>query len=73
VGATIGKGVAELRGDADVIGSSEKWRVKCQREFVLKAKLAALEARGEGASSKGKRRLEGGVMEGSLEDEARRK
>jgi protein FRG1 len=71
----LGKSVAELRGDADTIGSGEKWRVKCQREFVLKAKMAVLEAKGElaGVGGKAKRRLDGGVAEGSLEDEIKRK
>jgi len=71
-GLTPGKGVAELRGDGDIIGEAQKWRVKCQREFVIKAKIANLEAKGE-LGLKGKRRLEGGVMEGSMEDEAKRK
>lgn len=31
----------ELRADADAVGESEGLRIKCQREFVLKAKMAA--------------------------------
>jgi protein FRG1 len=68
---TAGKGVAELRGDAEGVGEGQRWRVKCQREFVIKAKIANMEAKGE--VGKGKRRMDGGVMEGSLEDEAKRK
>ena len=46
-------------------------RVKCQREFVLKAKVAMEEAKGEG---KGKGRgMEGGPAPGSLEDEMKKK
>jgi hypothetical protein len=45
-------------------------RVKCQREFVLKAKVAKAEA----MEGKGKSKLfSGGPAEGSLEDEMRRK
>jgi protein FRG1 len=64
----------ELRADADGQGEQEGFRVKCQREFVLKAKLAL---EGEGGLSAGagsstvKRRKEG--QGGSLEDEVNRK
>jgi hypothetical protein len=45
-------------------------RVKCQREFVFKAKVAKAEA----MEGKGKSKLfSGGPAEGSLEDEMRRK
>ncbi|KAK4686786.1 protein FRG1, partial [Tremellales sp. Uapishka_1] len=60
----------ELRGDADGCGEMEMFKVKCQREFVLKAKVAQIDAK-EGGKGK-KRLIDGGPMEGSLEDEMRR-
>jgi protein FRG1 len=68
---SLAKAKVELRADADDLGEFETLRVKCQREFVLKAKVERAEAKGE---AKGKRRLfESGPAEGSVEDEMRRK
>lgn len=55
----------ELRADSDEVGEGERVRIKCQREFVLKAKMT------EGMAS-GKRRVDmsGG---GNVEDEVKRK
>jgi protein FRG1 len=63
---------AELRADADEIGSFEGLRVKCQREHVLKARVAAIAGR---AGGEGKTRLleRGGPAVGSVEDELKRK
>ncbi|ORY34583.1 hypothetical protein BCR39DRAFT_513483 [Naematelia encephala] len=67
--AVIKSGRAELRADADVIGPNEGFRVKCQREFVLKARVDKAGGAGDG-DIKGKSRIrEGG---GSVEDEMRR-
>jgi protein FRG1 len=61
---------AELRADAEAAGEREGLRIKCQREFVLKARVAALEGEGVG----GKRRLlDRGPKMGSYEDEMRRR
>ena len=57
----------ELRADADAVGESERVRIKCQREFVLKAKMAA---EGDGVVGKPGPGRGGG---GSLEDEMKRK
>ncbi|WWC92688.1 uncharacterized protein L201_007647 [Kwoniella dendrophila CBS 6074] len=63
---------AELRIDVDTPGSHEKIRIKCQREFVYKAKLQ-LEQSKEGSTSVSKKRfLDGGPNEGSMEDELKR-
>ncbi|RXK36610.1 protein FRG1 [Tremella mesenterica] len=59
----------ELRGDADTPEDAQL-HIKCQREFVLKAKVAAAEAKGEGRSSK--RLLSTGPAPGSVEDEMRK-
>lgn len=49
-------------------------RVKCQREFVFKAKMDRDIASGVmGGDESGKRRIEGGFAAGSLEDEVKRK
>lgn len=63
---------AELRADADEAGTFEGLRVKCQREHVLKARVAAISGR---AGGEGKTRLleRGGPALGSLEDELQRK
>jgi protein FRG1 len=66
---TILKSKAELRADADVVGEGEGLRIKCQREFVLKAKMAMEDAK----EGKGRTRVEGGPAPGSLEDEMRKK
>jgi protein FRG1 len=59
----------ELRADAKEVGEHERIRVKCQREFVLKARLER-----EGRAGVAiKRRLEGGPSVGSVEDEIKRK
>jgi protein FRG1 len=69
-GASLSKDRIELRADADELGEHEMLRVKCQREFVFKAKVAKAEA----MEGKGKSKLfSGGPAEGSLEDEMRRK
>lgn len=62
----------ELRADADKPGQTEGLRIKCQREFVLRAKLEKADGgdRGEG---KIRRMLDGGAVAGSLEDEMNRK
>ncbi|RSH93140.1 hypothetical protein EHS25_007493 [Saitozyma podzolica] len=68
-GASLSKDRIELRADADELGEHEMLRVKCQREFVFKAKVAKAEA----MEGKGKSKLfSGGPAEGSLEDEMRR-
>lgn len=46
--------------------------IKCQREFVYKAKMAAAEARGETSGSK-KRVFDSGLSAGSIEDEIAKK
>jgi protein FRG1 len=57
----------ELRADSDGVNEAEKVWIKCQREFVLKAKMT------EGMVS-GKRRVDmGGNMGGNVEDEVKRK
>lgn len=63
---------AELRADADSIGEFEGLRVKCQREHVLKARVAAITGK---AGGEGKARLleRGGPSLGSVEDELKRK
>lgn len=53
---------------------NELLRIKCQREFVVKARIAQSEAKDGGAGGSSiKRRLEGGPAAGSVEDEMRRK
>jgi protein FRG1 len=69
--STIGDKV-ELRVDADEIGEHERVYIKCQREFVYKAKMAAAEARGETSGSK-KRVFDSGPSAGSIEDEIAKK
>ncbi|WVR07966.1 hypothetical protein IAU60_005009 [Kwoniella sp. DSM 27419] len=69
-GAAVGKVKAELRIDAGDMGRTETLRVKCQREFVYKARLAMQEGK-EGTKSK-KRFMDGGPAEGSIEDEMKR-
>jgi protein FRG1 len=62
----------ELRADAEVVDEKERVYIKCQREFVYKAKLAAAEARGETSGSK-KRVFDNGPDAGSIEDEIAKK
>ena len=64
----------ELRADAETPADGEL-KIKCQREFVLKAKVAAAEARGdqEGGGGKKLRMFREGPAPGSLEDEMRKK
>ncbi|WWC65994.1 uncharacterized protein I303_108616 [Kwoniella dejecticola CBS 10117] len=69
-GISVGKLKAELRIDVDTPGEDEVVRIKCQREFVYKAKLAMAQGK-EGSSSK-KRFLDGGPNEGSMDDEMKR-
>ena len=61
----------ELRGDIESLGDMESWKVKCQREFVLKARIEAL------GGPKGKKRTADGAgyveNAGTLEDEQERK
>ncbi|WRT69815.1 uncharacterized protein IL334_006806 [Kwoniella shivajii] len=72
-GLTIGKLKAELRADVDTAGENELVRIKCQREFVYKARLALQQEKdGVSSSSSKKRFLEGGPNEGSIEDELAR-
>ncbi|ORX37572.1 hypothetical protein BD324DRAFT_589334 [Kockovaella imperatae] len=70
-GPSLG-GKIELRADSESVGERESFRIKCQREFVLKAKMGT-----EG--EKGKRRMGtigggGGAaaVGGSVEDEIKR-
>ncbi|WVQ95930.1 hypothetical protein IAU59_003029 [Kwoniella sp. CBS 9459] len=70
-GAAVGKLKAELRVDADTPQENETVRIKCQREFVFKARLAQQEMQ-EGGSRSKKRVLEGGPSEGSIEDEMKK-
>lgn len=64
----------ELRADADTAGAQEGLRIKCQREFVLRARLEKEDAKGgEGGTGKVRRMLDGGAKAGSLEDEMNRK
>ena len=62
----------ELRADAEEVDEKERVYIKCQREFVYKAKLAAAEARGETSGSK-KRVFDNGPDAGSIEDEIAKK
>jgi protein FRG1 len=62
----------ELRADAEAVDEKERVYIKCQREFVYKAKLAAAEARGETSGSK-KRVFDNGPDAGSIEDEIAKK
>ncbi|WVQ66173.1 uncharacterized protein L199_004352 [Kwoniella botswanensis] len=71
-GTSVGKLKAELRIDVDQPGEHELIRIKCQREFVYKAKLALQEGKDGNASSSKKRFLSGGPAEGSIEDELKR-
>jgi len=54
------------------VDEKESVYIKCQREFVYKAKLAAAEARGETSGSK-KRVFDNGPDAGSIEDEIAKK
>lgn len=60
-----------MRGDADEAGENGGWRVKCQREFVGKAR----EAMNGGPKGKKRVREDGSAVEieGTLEDERERK
>lgn len=60
-----GKVAFDLRGDADEVGPKEKWIVKCQREFVYKARL-------EASGVKKKKQAGDGTL-GTLEDEIEKK
>lgn len=62
----------ELRADSEEVDEHEKVYIKCQREFVYKAKIAAAEARGETSGSK-KRVFDNGPDAGSIEDEIAKK
>lgn len=42
----------ELRADADAAGYSETWRIKCQREHVLKMRVAKADEKGGIGSSR---------------------
>jgi hypothetical protein len=66
----------ELRADAEEIGDEEKIWIKCQREYMFKARMAIAQAEGgSGGGGKGKERSlwDKGPAEGSAEDEMRRK
>lgn len=65
----------ELRADSDQVDENERVYIKCQREFVYKAKIAQLEAKGEGLGmGSGKKRVfDSGPSAGSLEDEIAKK
>lgn len=66
-------GKLELRADAEEADESERVYVKCQREFVYKAKMAQAEARGETSGTGKKRAFDSGPSAGSLEDEIAKK
>nr|XP_019043679.1 protein FRG1 [Kwoniella bestiolae CBS 10118]OCF22609.1 protein FRG1 [Kwoniella bestiolae CBS 10118] len=73
IGTSAGKLKAELRIDVDTPAEHELVRIKCQREFVYKAKVALQQSKdGSGSSSAKKRFLSGGPEEGSMEDELKR-
>ncbi|KAJ9106768.1 hypothetical protein QFC19_003081 [Naganishia cerealis] len=61
----------ELRGDVESLGDMESWKVKCQREFVAKARIEAM------GGMKGKKRAADGAgyveSAGTLDDEKERK
>lgn len=63
----------ELRADSDEVDEGERVYIKCQREFVYKAKLAQLEAKGEMSGVGKKRVFDSGPSAGSLEDEIAKK
>ncbi|KAJ9119654.1 hypothetical protein QFC22_003364 [Naganishia vaughanmartiniae] len=60
----------ELRGDVETLGDMENWKVKCQREFVVKARIEAM------GGMKGKKRAADGAgyvdSAGTLDDEKER-
>jgi protein FRG1 len=68
-GSSSSKTRFELRADADSVGESETVSIKCQREFVFKAKVSR---EGEEGAMR-RRRFEGGAAVGSVQDEIRRK
>ena len=60
-----------LRADADSVGPNKRFTIKCQREFVYKARVAR---QGKDATASRKRTaFDRGAAEGSVEDELRRK
>ncbi|AFR94254.1 protein FRG1 [Cryptococcus neoformans C23] len=64
--ATTIAGKAELRADADDVGEFEGLRIKCQREFVYKAR--------QGEDVKGKKRMaDSGPSAASIEDDEMRR
>ena len=68
---TLGKPQIELRADADEVGQMEGLRIKCQRDFVNKARADLA-----GGPKGKKRNTESGRsvdIEGTLEDERERK
>jgi protein FRG1 len=68
---TLGKPQIELRADADEVGQMEGFRIKCQRDFVNKARADLA-----GGPKGKKRNTESGRtidIEGTLEDERERK
>lgn len=69
------EGKHELRADAEEVDEGERLYIKCQREFVYKAKMAEAEKRGEttGAGTGKKRVFDSGPAAGSLEDEIAKK
>jgi hypothetical protein len=62
----------ELRADVTDRGANEEWKIKCQREFVNKARVERLGGPGAlkrlAAASGGK-----AVDDGTMEDEKQRK
>ncbi len=69
IGLTSSSKHLELRADANRLGEMESWKIKCQREFVTKARIERL-----GGPSALKRRLETvGKGEGTVDDEKERK
>ena len=55
------------------MNENEKVYIKCQREFVYKARLAQAEAKGEISGIGKKRVFDSGPSAGSLEDEIAKK
>lgn len=63
----------EIRADAESAGDREGLRIKCQREFVLKARIAKAESEGGEGAGRVKGIVSGGAAIGSVEDEMKRK
>ena len=62
-------GRPEIRADAETIGINEQWRIKCQREHVLKVRMAKADEVGGVGTGKGR----AGRDDTGREEEMRRK